>query len=64
MEIIKTTLENGEDVLISGFGKFCVMDKRERRVRKPSTAEDMPGARRIVTFRFSSVRRERINGKR
>ena len=35
LEILKKTLENGEDVLISGFGKFCVREKRERRGRNP-----------------------------
>ncbi len=41
LELIKSTLENGEDVLISGFGKFCVKKKRERRGRNPSTGEDL-----------------------
>jgi integration host factor subunit alpha len=41
LEIIKSTLETGEDVLVSGFGKFCVKDKRERRGRNPATGEDM-----------------------
>ena len=38
---IKGALENGEDVLISGFGKFCVKDKGSRRGRNPATGEDM-----------------------
>ena len=41
LEIFKRTLESGEDVLISGFGKFCVKTKRQRRGRNPSTGEDM-----------------------
>ena len=41
LELIKSTLASGEDVLISGFGKFCVKDKRERRGRNPATGEDM-----------------------
>jgi integration host factor subunit alpha len=41
LEIIKSTLESGDDVLISGFGKFCVKDKRERKGRNPATGEDM-----------------------
>jgi len=50
LEIIKKNLENGEDVLISGFGKFCVRDKRERRGRNPQTGEDvMLDARRVVS---------------
>ena len=64
LEIITSTLESGEDVLISGFGKFCVKDKDERRGRNPQTGEDkMLGARRVVTFRCSEVLREKINGK-
>ncbi len=64
LEIMKTTLENGEDMLISGFGKFCVKDKRERRGRNPQTGEDlMLGSRRVVIFKCSKVLRENINGK-
>ena len=60
--IIKSTLESGEDVLISGFGKFCVKEKRERRGRNPATEEDMMLApRRTVTFKCSRNLRERIN---
>lgn len=62
LEIIKKTLETGEDVLISGFGKFCVKEKRQRRGRNPQTAEEiMLRARRIVTFRCSGVLRDSIN---
>ncbi len=65
LEIIKETLENGEDVLISGFGKFCVREKKERRGRNPQTGEDMTlRLRRVVTFRCSGVLRDKINGKR
>jgi integration host factor subunit alpha len=65
LEIIKQTLERGEDVLITGFGKFCVKDKRTRRGRNPATREDlMLDARRVVTFRCSGVLRDRINGKK
>jgi len=41
LDLIKTKLVAGEDVLISGFGKFCVKKKRERRGRNPATGEDM-----------------------
>ena len=41
LEIIKRTLESGEDVLVSGFGKFCVKTKHERRGRNPATGKDM-----------------------
>ncbi|MBC8458384.1 MAG: integration host factor subunit alpha [Deltaproteobacteria bacterium] len=64
LEIIKHTLESGEDVLISGFGKFCVNDKKERKGRNPQTASDMKlRARRVVTFKCSGVLRDRVNGK-
>ena len=54
LEIIKNTLENGEDVLITGFGKFCIKDKRERRGRNPVTGQDLLlDQRRVVTFRCS-----------
>ena len=63
LEIIKRTLESGEDVLVSRFGKFCVKTKHERRGRNPSTGEDMMlEPRRIVTFRSSRQLRDRING--
>jgi integration host factor subunit alpha len=63
LEIIKSTLESGEDVLITGFGKFCVREKSERRGRNPRTEEQMTlASRRIVTFKCSPVLRERING--
>jgi len=62
LEIIKRTLESGEDVLVSGFGKFCVKEKHERRGRNPSTGEDMMlEPRRVLTFRCSGNLRERIN---
>ena len=62
LEIMKKTFESGEDVLISGFGKFSVKEKRERRgVRNPNTGEGlMLGARKVVTFRSSSVLRDKI----
>ncbi len=63
LEIIKSTLGNDEDVLISGFGKFCVKEKRSRRGRNPATGEDlMLNARRIVCFKCSGVLRDRVNG--
>jgi integration host factor subunit alpha len=63
LEIIKRTLESGEDVLVSGFGKFCVKTKHERRGRNPSTGEDMMlEPRRVVTFRCSRKLRDKISG--
>ena len=64
LEIIKSSLESGEDLLISGFGKFCVKEKQERKGRNPATGNDLIlGARRVVTFKCSGVLRERLNGK-
>ena len=62
LEIIKQTLEAGEDVLISGFGKFCVKEKKERVGRNPATGEPMTlAARKVVTFKSSGKLKERIN---
>ena len=62
LEIIKKSLESGEDVLISNFGKFCVKMKRERRGRNPATGEDMILApRRIVTFKWSRKLKDKLN---
>ena len=63
LDIIKRTLEFGEDVLILGFGKFKVKDKRERRGRNPATDEDMIlPPRKVVTFKCSGSLRDRLNG--
>jgi integration host factor subunit alpha len=49
LEIIKSSLESGEDVLVSGFGKFCVKKKNERKGRNPATGETlMLKPRRVV----------------
>jgi len=62
LEILKSTLVSGEDVLISGFGKFCVKEKRARKGRNPATGEDMMlASRRVVTFRCSGKLKDRIN---
>ena len=63
IEIIKSTLESGEDVMISRFGKFCVKENNERRGRNPQNGAKILGARRVVTFRCSPVLKEKINGK-
>ena len=63
LEIIKRSLESSEDVLISGFGKFCVKNKAERRGRNPATGEDlMLRGRRVVTFKCSGKLRHKIDG--
>lgn len=62
LEVIKGTLENGDDLLISGFGKFSIQEKSERRGRNPTTGDDMMlPARRVVTFKCSGVLRDKIN---
>ncbi len=62
LEIMQNTLESGEDVLITGFGKFCVKHKAERRGRNPATGEDlMLASRKVVTFKCSGKLRERLN---
>ena len=61
-EIIKQTLESGDDILISGFGKFTVKDKEARRGRNPQTTEDLNlRARRVIVFKTSGVLRKKIN---
>ena len=63
LEIIKSALEASEDVLISGFGKFCVKQKSERRGRNPATGQDLIlRERRVVTFKCSGKLRNKING--
>ena len=64
LELIKQSLESGEDVLISGFGKFCVNQKNKRRGRNPATGKDMMLRRRkVVTFQCSRKLREKLNTK-
>jgi len=54
LEVIKFRLADGEDVLVSGFGKFYVMDKAPTRGRNPATGDDlMLDARRVVAFKCS-----------
>jgi integration host factor subunit alpha len=66
LELIKFTFASGEDVLISGFGKFCFNEKRQRKRqrkgRNPATGADMMlAARRVVTFKCSGQLRNKIN---
>jgi len=61
LELIKETLASGEDVLISGFGKFEVGEKSSRRGRNPQTGGELTlDARRVVTFKCSSVLRGKL----
>jgi integration host factor subunit alpha len=65
LELIKRSLESGEDVLISGFGKFSVKQKAKRKGRNPATGEDMMlKRRRVVTFKCSGKLRDKLNRKK
>lgn len=60
-EEIRTALESGEQVKISGFGNFDLRDKSERPGRNPKTGEDIPiSARRVVTFRPGQKLKSRV----
>ena len=62
--IIKSSLENSEDVLLSGFGKFSVKEKAARKGRNPKTGDTvMIEARRVVTFKPAGKLRSRVNNK-
>lgn len=62
LEIIKQTLQDGDDVLISGFGKLCVRNKDPRRGRNPATGESLIlDKRRVVTFKSSNVLKSQVN---
>jgi integration host factor subunit alpha len=64
LSIMKNCLADGEDLLISGFGKFNVKEKKARRGRNPQTGEELIlDARRVITFKPSGILRARINGK-
>ncbi len=63
IETIKGSLESGEDVLVSGFGKFCVKAKKERKGRNPATGDDlMLEPRKVVIFKCAGNLRDKING--
>ena len=60
--IIKETLESGEDVLVSGFGKFRVRSKKARTGRNPATGKSMTlEPRKVVTFHCSGNLRKKLN---
>jgi len=65
IESVKHSLASGDDVLVSGFGKFCIKDKQPRKGRNPATGEStiLP-ARRVVTFKCSERLRSRLNGNK
>ena len=63
LAISKDALIKGEDLLLSGFGKFNVKDKKARRGRNPQTGDELTlDARRVVTFKPSGILRDKING--
>jgi integration host factor subunit alpha len=63
LEIIKKTLVSGDDVMVSGFGKFKVREKKARQGRNPYTGEGVIlDPRRVVTFKWSRKLRQKING--
>ena len=62
LEIVKHSLESRDDVLISGFGKFCIREKNARNGRNPATGDDMTlPPRRVVTFKYSQELKKRLN---
>jgi len=62
LEIIKSSLQKGDDVLISGFGKFCIKNKNQRRGRNPATGMDLIlRSRKVITFKCSGKLRDKIN---
>ena len=64
LEIIKKRLENGEDIIISRFGKFCVKNKSERKGINPRSGNDlMLGSRRVVTFKCSPIFLDKVARK-
>jgi integration host factor subunit alpha len=63
-ELIKQSLQNGEDVLISEFGKFSVKEKHQRIGRNPQTGEPVTlPPRKVVTFKCSGILRAGMNGE-
>ena len=63
LEIIKKRLIAGEDVMISGFGKWNVKSKHARRGRNPQTGEEIVlDARRVITWKYSPHFKKAVNG--
>ena len=64
LELIKSSLESGDDVLVSNFGKFCVKNKNKRRGQHPATGKDLIiEPRKVVTFKWSGKLKEKLNTK-
>ena len=65
LETIKKTLESGEGVLITRFGKFCVKEKKRRKGKNPETGKNLfTEQRRVVIFKCSPVLMDKLDGKR
>ena len=61
-ELLRVALAEGDSVLISGFGKFSVRERKAHKGRNPKTGETITlPARKVVTFKVSRVLKERIN---
>jgi len=64
IDIIKSELRKGNDIKISGFGKWTVNSKKERKGRNPQTGEAMKiSARKVVMFKTSPILKDEINSK-
>ena len=62
LSVMKSRLETGDDILLSGFGKFSIKNKSARKGRNPQTGEEMIlEPRRVVTFKSSGNLRDRVN---
>jgi integration host factor subunit alpha len=62
-ELIKSRLERGEKVKLSGFGNFVVHEKRPRKGRNPQTGEEIIiSGRRVLSFKASQILKNTING--
>ena len=61
-DVIKSTLEKGEKIKISGFGNFELRDKKSRIGRNPQTGDAIEiSARRVLTFKPSQVLKNALN---
>jgi len=62
LDIIKTSFIQGEDVMISGFGKWSVKQKNSRRGRNPQTGSSLIlDARKVITWKYSPVLKKSVN---
>lgn len=61
-EVMKSTLQSGENLKIACFGNFVVRQKANRRGRNPQTGEEVTiPSRKVVTFKPSNVLKQRLN---